>query len=132
MTGTGTAGIRVDRRVGPAGWSFGEAGSAGRDRVNRSQIAARVAGRTGLARPEAADVADTVFEVIAEALAGGEEVRLVGFGIFGVKDHPARTWRNPGTGGWMRVAPSRAPTFRAGKPLRDAVREGDGSRSAGR
>ena len=95
--------------------------------MNKSEIAARVAGRTGLGKPTAAEVVDTVFEVIAEALASGEEVRLVGFGIFGVKDHPARTWRNPGTGGWMRVAPSRAPTFRAGKPLRDAVKAGSGS-----
>lgn len=95
--------------------------------MNKSEIAARVAGRTGLAKPAAADVVDAVFEVVAEALAGGEEVRLVGFGIFGVKHRPARTWRNPGTGGWMRIAPSRAPTFRAGKPLRDAVNQGGGS-----
>ena len=64
--------------------------------MNKSEIAARVAGRTGLARPAAAEVVDTVFEVIAEALAGGEEVRVVGFGVFGVKTHPDRTWRNPG------------------------------------
>ena len=95
--------------------------------MNRSEIAARVAGRTGLARPVAGEVVDAVFEVITEALGRGEEVRVVGFGIFGVKDHPARTWRNPGTGGWMRVAASRTPTFRSGKPLRDAVKAGSGS-----
>ena len=94
--------------------------------VNNLEIAARVAEQTGLGKPEAAEVVDAVFEVIAEALASGEEVRLVGLGIFGVKNHPARTWRNPGTGGWTRVAPSRAPAFRPGKPLRDAVKAGSG------
>ncbi len=95
--------------------------------MNKTEIAARVAGRTGIARPAAAEVVDAVFEVIAEALAGGEEVRVVGFGVFGVKTHPDRTWRNPGTGGWMRIKASRAPTFRAGKPLRDAVKDHGGS-----
>ena len=107
--------------------ALGEGGSKGRERVNKSEIAARVAERTGLARPAAAEAVDAVFEVIAEALAGGGEVRVVGFGVFGVKSYPARTWRNPGTGGWMRIAPSAVPTFRAGKPLRDAVKAQGGS-----
>ena len=95
--------------------------------MNKSEIAARVAERTGLARPAAVEAVDAVFEVIAEALEGGEEVRIVGFGVFGVKTHPDRTWRNPGTGGWMRIKASRTPTFRAGKPLRDAVKAQGGS-----
>ena len=95
--------------------------------MNKAEIAARVAGRTGIARPAAAEAVDAVFEVIAEALAGGEEVRVVGFGAFGVKTLPDRTWRNPGTGGWMRIKASRAPTFRPGKPLRDAVKATDGA-----
>jgi len=94
--------------------------------VNKSQIATRVAGRTGLGKPAAADVVDAVFEVIAEALASGEEVRLVGFGVFDVKRRPARTWRNPGTGEWMRIEASGAPIFRAGKSLRGTVKAGSG------
>ena len=95
--------------------------------MNKPEIAARVAGRTGLGKPGAAEVVDAVFEVIADALAGGGEVRVVGFGVFGVKTHPDRTWRNPGTGGWMRIKAFRAPTFTAGKPLRDAVKAQGGS-----
>ena len=92
--------------------------------MNKSEMAARVAGRTGLGRPAAAEAVDAVFEVIAEALAGGEEVRVVGFGVFGVKTRPSRRWRSPGTGAWMQIGPSTVPTFRAGKPLRDWVRHG--------
>jgi len=45
-----------------------------------------------------------------QALAGGEEVRLVGFGV---KNRPDRTWRKPGTGRWMQVKASGNPTMHA-------------------
>ena len=99
----------------------GERGSAGGERVNKSDIAGHVAGRTGVARSAAGDAVDAVFEAIGEALARGEDVRIVGFGIFGTRSRPARTGRNPRTGESMEIAASTAPTFKAGKPLRDAV-----------
>lgn len=95
--------------------------------MNKAEIAGRVAVRTGAGIPVSAEVVDAVFEVIAEGLAGGEEVRIPGFGIFGTRSRPARTGRNPRTGESVQVAASTTPTFRAGKPLRDAVKAGKGS-----
>ena len=92
--------------------------------MNKSDIAGHVAGRTGVARSAAGDAVDAVFEAIGEALARGEDVRIVAFGIFGTRSRPARTGRNPRTGESMEIAASTAPTFKAGKPLRDAVNAG--------
>ena len=95
--------------------------------MNRSDIAGRVAGRAGVGKSAAGDAVDTVFEAIAEALARGEDVRISGFGTFGTRSRPARTGRNPRTGESLEISASTAPTFKAGKPLRDAVNAGSAS-----
>ena len=94
--------------------------------MNKSEIAGRVVERTGVGIPATGEIVEAVFEVITEALASGEEVRVAGIGVFGTRSLPARTGRNPRTGERVEVAPSTAPTFRAGKLLRDAVRAGNG------
>jgi len=95
--------------------------------VNKSDIAGRVADRAGVGKSAAGDAVDAVFEAVAEALARGEDVRIAGFGIFGTRSRPARTGRNPGTGESLEIAASTAPTFKPGKPLRDAVNAGSAS-----
>ena len=65
------------RRVNRA---FGKRDNAGRERVNKSDIAGRVASRTGVGRSAAGDAVDAVFEAVAEALTRGEDVRIAGFG----------------------------------------------------
>ena len=102
----------------------GELGNAGSEPVNKTEIASRVADRTGVERSAAGDAVDAVFEAIAETLARGEEVRIVGFGTFVTRNRPARTGRNPRTGESLNIAASTAPAFKAGKPLRDAVNAG--------
>ncbi len=64
---------------------------------------------------------DCVLDAIGEALAKGEDVRLAGFGTFAVKESPARTGRNPGTGETLAIAASKRTSFKAGKALRDAM-----------
>ena len=89
--------------------------------MNKSQIADRLAGRTGVSKAAAAGAVDAVLEAIGEALANHEEVRLAGFGTFETKHRPARTGRNPGTGEAVSIPASVAPAFRAGKALKEAV-----------
>ena len=103
---------------------LGESDNAWRERVNKSDVAGRVAGRAGVGRLAAGDAVDAVFEAIAETLARGEDVRTAGFGTFGTRSRPARTGRNPRTGERLNIAASTAPKFKAGKPLRDAVNAG--------
>ena len=87
--------------------------------MNKSEIAGHVADRTGVAGSASGDAADAVFEAIGEALAKGDDVRIARFGTFGTRNRPARTGRNPRTGDSMEIPASTAPTFKAGKRLRD-------------
>ncbi len=91
--------------------------------MKKSDIAGRVADRTGLSRSAAGEAVDAVFE----ALANGQEVRIASFGTFGTRNRPARTGRNPRTGESLSIPASTAPMFKAGKGLRDAVNGGNAS-----
>ena len=51
----------------------------------------------------------------------GDQVVLVGFGTFAVKDRAARTGRNPQTGAEIQIKAAKVPGFKAGKALKDAV-----------
>ena len=84
----------------------------------------RIVGETGLTRPDAEAAVNSMLSGIAASLARGEAVSLSGFGTFGTRSRPARTWRNPRTGESLKIAASTTPTFKAGKPLRDAVNAG--------
>ena len=95
--------------------------------MNKAEMAGRPAVRTGLGKSVAEEAVDSVFAVIGDALANGEEVRVASFGIFGTRHRPARTGRNPRTGEAVSISASTSPTFKAGKTLRDAVNAGPGS-----
>lgn len=89
--------------------------------MNKGELTKRLAGRTGISKAAAKDAVDGVFETIREALANGEEARILGFGTFGTRNRPARTARNPRTGESLSISASTAPVFKAGRTLKDAV-----------
>ena len=89
--------------------------------MNKSELIDAVAEETGLSKAEAGRAADAVFNAITRALSRGDQVTLVGFGSFMVRQRKARTGRNPQTGGTLNIPASKAPGFRAGKALKDAV-----------
>ena len=62
-------------------------------------------------------------ETITTSLKNGEKVEILGFGAFSVSERAARKGRNPQTGEEIEIAASKAPTFKAGKNLKDAVKE---------
>ena len=65
-----------------------------------------------------------VNSMLAGSLARGEAVNLPGFRTFGTRNRPARTGRNPRTGESLEIAASTTPTFKPGKPLKDAANAG--------
>ncbi len=89
--------------------------------VNKNELIAEVAGATGLSRADAGRAVDGVFGSIRAALAGGGDVRLVGFGTFSVANRAASWGRNPRTNERIRIAASKQPKFKAGKALKEAV-----------
>ena len=97
--------------------------------MNKSDIVGRLAGRMGLTRSTAESAVDTVLGAIAEALAKEEAVWLAGFATFRTKRcGPVRT--EPGDRENVQIAASKAPSFKAGKALRDAVNKGSKTVSA--
>jgi DNA-binding protein HU-beta len=70
---------------------------------------------------DAQKAVDGVFEVVTEALKAGDEVRITGFGVFVVSSRAGGKGRNPQTGEEIVIKASKAPRFRAGKPLKDAL-----------
>jgi|TARA_B100000809_G_scaffold63422_1_gene60122 DNA-binding protein HU-beta len=89
--------------------------------VNKAELIDAVAANTGQSKSDAGAAVEAVFENIRNAMKSGDTVSLVGFGSFSVSDRAARTGRNPRTGEEIQIAASRAPKFKAGKQLKDAV-----------
>ncbi len=89
--------------------------------MNKNDLVDAVAERTGLAKSDAARALEAVLGTVTDALRKGETVTLSGFGSFVAKTRAARTGRNPRTGEAISIAASRAPAFKAGKGLKDAL-----------
>ena len=89
--------------------------------MNKSELVAGIAERSGLSRKDSEKALNATFDAIADALEAGEKVQLVGFGVFDVKERAARVGRNPRTKEEITIAASRTPIFKAGKALKDTV-----------
>jgi len=89
--------------------------------MNKSELIDMIAESADISKAAATRALDTVFSGITEALQKGDQVTLVGFGTFQVRDRAARTGRNPKTGEPIQIKASKNPAFKAGKALKDAV-----------
>lgn len=89
--------------------------------MNKNDLIASVADKTGLTKTDAGKAVDGIFESIADFLKQGEEVRLVNFGTFAVVHRPASEGRNPRTGEKIKIPAKKQPKFKAGKGLTDAI-----------
>jgi len=90
--------------------------------MNKADLIGHVADAAGLTKVSAGEAVEAVLSGITGTLSGGGSVSLIGFGTFSVVDRSARTARNPRTGESIEVAASKAPKFKAGKALKDAVK----------
>ena len=89
--------------------------------MNKTDLIAAVAAKAELTKKDAAAATDAVIAAVKEALVKGDKVQLVGFGTFEVRKRSARQGKNPRTGAAIKIAASKVPAFKAGKPLKDAV-----------
>ena len=89
--------------------------------MNKAELVAAIAERTELSKKDTEKALKAFVDVVAEELKKGEKIQLVGFGTFEVSERAARTGRNPQTGAEMTIAASKAPKFKAGKALKDAL-----------
>lgn len=89
--------------------------------MTKTELIERICSKTQLQKKDCAAAVDAALEAITETLAAGDSVRLVGFGSFEAKERKERTGRNPKTREPVTIPASRAPVFKAGKQLKDAV-----------
>ena len=89
--------------------------------MNKTELIAAVAEQAELSKKDAEKALKAFTDVIAAELVKGEKVQLVGFGTFEVSKRAAREGRNPTTGATIKIPASKAPKFKAGKALKDAV-----------
>ena len=89
--------------------------------MNKTELIAAVAEKTGLTKKDAERVVSATFETITASLEKGEKVQVFGFGNFEVKCREARVGRNPRTKETIEIPASKQPTFKASKALKDAV-----------
>jgi len=89
--------------------------------MNKNELISAVAERCELTKAQAGEAVDAVFGCVTSELQSGNEVRVLGFGNFTVANRKATTARNPQTGATIQVPASKAPKFKAGKALKEAV-----------
>ena len=89
--------------------------------MTKPELVKAVATEAEMTNKDAEKAVNAMLEVITDALVRGEKVQLIGFGTFEISERAAREGRNPQTGESVHIEASRAPKFKAGKALKDAV-----------
>ncbi len=89
--------------------------------MNKVELIAQIAEKSGLSKKDAEKALAATLEVITDAISAGDKIQLVGFGSFETKEREARTGRNPRTKETIEIPATRVPVFKAGRALKDAV-----------
>mgnify|MGYP000610338733 FL=1 len=89
--------------------------------MNKSELIEAIAESADISKAAAGRAIDAVVESVTNALKSGDQVTLIGFGTFSVKDRAARTGRNPQTGAEIQIAAAKIPSFKAGKNLKERL-----------
>lgn len=97
--------------------------------MTKDEFAEKLAKKVDISKTKAKDTIDAIFStdpregIIAVELDAGRDFTITGFGTFGTRDRKARKGRNPQTGESLTIPAMTVPTFRAGKGLKERVRE---------
>ncbi|WP_036801403.1 MULTISPECIES: nucleoid-associated protein HU-beta [Photobacterium] len=89
--------------------------------MNKTQLVDKIAENADISKASAGRALDAFIDAVSETLKEGDQVSLVGFGTFSVRERSARTGRNPQTGEEIQIAAAKVPGFKAGKALKDSV-----------
>ena len=89
--------------------------------MNKGELTKAVAESAGMSQADAGKAVDAVFDTITSTLKSGGDIRILGFGNFGVNNRAATTGRNPLTGAPVDIPAKKVAKFSAGKGLKDAL-----------
>ena len=90
--------------------------------MNKTELVNAIAAQANLTKVDAKAALDATIAAIANALAEGDKVALIGFGTFSVAEKSARTGINPRTKQTITIAARKAVKFKAGAELNDNVK----------
>ena len=91
--------------------------------MNKTELVAAIADKAEISKKDSEKALKAFVDVVTEELKKGHKIQLVGFGTFETSGRAAREGRNPSTGETMKIEAFKAPKFKAGKALKDAVNE---------
>lgn len=89
--------------------------------MNKTELVAAIAEKAEISKKDSEKALKAFIDVVSDQLKKGDKVQLVGFGTFEVSERAAREGRNPQTGKTMKIEACKAPKFKAGKALKDAI-----------
>ena len=89
--------------------------------MNKTELVAAIASQAELSKKDCEKALKAFVDVVTAELKKGNKIQLVGFGTFETSERAAREGRNPQTGKTMKIEACKAPKFKAGKALKDAV-----------
>ncbi|MBQ0111686.1 MAG: HU family DNA-binding protein [Bacteroidales bacterium] len=89
--------------------------------MNKTELVSAIAEKSGLSKADSEKALNAFTDAVTSELKNGGKVQLVGFGTFEVSERAARTGKNPQTGEPLEIAACKAPKFKAGKALKDAL-----------
>lgn len=95
--------------------------------MNRTELIDMISEKAELTKASASRALDALLEGVTISLQNGDPVVLVNFGTFTVKQRAAREGRNPSTGEKIKINAAKVVGFKAGKALKEAVKEADKS-----
>lgn len=89
--------------------------------MNKTELIVAVAEKAEISKKDSEKALKAFIDVVTDELKNGGKIQLVGFGTFEVSERAAREGRNPQTGKTMKIEACKAPKFKAGKALKDAI-----------
>ena len=89
--------------------------------MNKAELVSAMSEKSGLSKADSEKALNAFTDAVTSELKNGGKVQLVGFGTFEVSERAARTGKNPQTGEPLEIAACKAPKFKAGKALKDAL-----------
>ncbi|MDZ7825716.1 MAG: HU family DNA-binding protein [Gammaproteobacteria bacterium] len=89
--------------------------------MNKAELIDQMAASADISKASATRALDAMLDAVTDSLKQSEQVVLVGFGTFSVKERAARTGRNPQTGAAIQISAAKVPAFKPGKALKDSL-----------
>jgi integration host factor subunit alpha len=91
--------------------------------MTKIDIIQEVYEKLGFSKKDAAKIVESVFDIMKESLAGGEKIKISGFGNFAVKEKKSRRGRNPQTGDEIEISARKVLTFKSSQVLRKILND---------